>query len=185
MEMPRREIYLSFQLDTNRINSRGKLANMNRLQKWHEADICDIILSDTMIAEATADNDPLRTQKAYEYVYSITTEDMNDGDPRWKAIENLLFPKGASTPNEQNDVMIVFTADKFGRILVTNDGGSKRQPGGILGNRGKLRQLGIRVMSDDEAVDLVVEALKQRDESAYFIASHTGQPLPDWVGKDF
>ena len=37
-----------------------------------------------------------------------------------------------------NDIEIVFNAAKYEGILVTADGGSRRQLGGILGNRAAL-----------------------------------------------
>ena len=46
-----------------------------------------------------------------------------------------MFPNGAKDDNELNDVRIVCEAKKYEAILVTGDGGSKAQPGGILGNR--------------------------------------------------
>jgi hypothetical protein len=65
--------------------------------------------------------------------------------------------------NEANDVEIAFNANKYGAILVTADGGSRRQPGGILGNRVALARLGVQVMSDGEAVALVREKIQERD----------------------
>ncbi len=79
---------------------------------------------------------------------------------------------------------MVFNAYKYERILITDDGGSRRQSGGILGNRERLRSLGIQVMRDNEAVELVKHRIIERDEFARRIASKTGEPLPDWVGKD-
>jgi hypothetical protein len=67
---------------------------------------------------------------------------------------------------------------------VTNDGGSRRQFGGILGNRDKLQELGVQVLTDDEAVELVEELIRERDDRERTNSSITGQPLPEWVGKD-
>ena len=100
-------------------------------------------------------------------------------------IERILFPSGIQDNSQQNDVEIVFTAGKWvGWILVTNDGGSKSQPGGILGNKDALAAIRIRVMRDDEAVELVKQKIKERDERARKIAEKEGKPLPEWVGKD-
>ena len=67
----------------------------------------------------------------------------------------------------------------------TNDGGSRRQPGGILGNREKLlSQLGIQVLTDEEAVRLIRELIEERDSRERERSSITGQPLPQWVGRD-
>lgn len=39
-------------------------------------------------------------------------------------------------------------------------------------------------MRDNEAVQLVTEKIKERDEKAYKISRMTGEKLPEWVGKD-
>ena len=184
MKMIHRELNLNFQLDTNRINSRGKLENMNRLEYWDKRNIISILYSDTMIDEAIADNDVLRTEKAWSDVFTKTSDDAHLHHVMLRQIESIVFPNGAKTQNERNDVQIVFTAWKYGRTLITNDGGSKRQPGGILGNQETLRKLGIKVTSDDEAVKLVIEKLRERDEIARRIAEILGEPLPDWLGQD-
>ncbi|MCG2759119.1 MAG: hypothetical protein L6263_11905 [Desulfobacteraceae bacterium] len=62
--------------------------------------------------------------------------------------------------------------------------GSKRQPGGILGNRDKLTALGVQVMRDHEAVEIVKQKIVKRDQLAKKIASYKNDPLPEWVGKD-
>ena len=74
--------------------------------------------------------------------------------------------------------------DPLPLMLITDDGGSKQQPGGILGNRERLSSLGIQVMRDYEAVEFVKHKIIERDESARRIASRTGEPLPTWIGKD-
>ena len=68
--------------------------------------------------------------------------------------------------------------------LVTDDGGSKRQPGGILGNRDALGQLGVKVMRDEEAVQYVIRQLLHRDRNAIDCWRVMGKPLPDWVNQD-
>ena len=99
-------------------------------------------------------------------------------------INKILFPNGATTPNQWNDVEIVFNAWKYQSILLTNDGGSKRQPGGILGNRDRLAVLGIRVMRPLEAVSEVKQAIQKRDHRVMLETMRTGEQLPDWVGRD-
>ena len=101
-----------------------------------------------------------------------------------KAIERAVFPGGAASQSQRNDVDIVFNALKYGATLITNDGGSKRQPGGILGNRDRLADLGVRVMTPPEAVRLVRQRIAERDERARRSAERDGKRLPEWVGKD-
>jgi hypothetical protein len=81
-------------------------------------------------------------------------------------------------------VEIVFNARKYGCILVTNDGGSRSQPGGILGNRERLRSLGVQVLTDEEAVAFVRQLIQERDDRERERARFTGEPAPEWVGRD-
>ena len=106
------------------------------------------------------------------------------GQERLQQIERILFPQGAHNDNQRRDVEIVFNAGKYGAILVTNDGDSRSQPGGILGNRAALAAIGIRVVTDDEAVQMVREAIRNRDDMARKQAEYNGTPLPAWVGQD-
>lgn len=71
------------------------------------------------------------------------------------------------------------------RMLVTKDGASKSQPGGILGNRDKLQNIaGIKILSPKEAVDFVASKINERDDFNRRIAQETGKNLPNWTGKD-
>ena len=79
---------------------------------------------------------------------------------------------------------IVFNASKYERILVTNDGGSARQSGGILGNRDGLKQLGIEVKTDEEAVALVKQHVRDRDRLLVEKCKRQGESLPAWIGLD-
>jgi hypothetical protein len=185
MEMPDRELILCFHIDTNRLNSRGKLPNITELEGWHDRGLITVILSEPVLRESTAGNDALRSEKAASYVYSSTLADTDDERHRLKLIESVLFPDGAKTQNQLNDVEIVFNAFKYGRILVTNDGGSKRQPGGMLGNAALLWELlRVRIVTDAEAVAMTREKIRERDQRARYSSRITGEPLPEWVGKD-
>ncbi len=63
-EIPSRDIYLYFQIDTNRINSRRSLENMNRLEKWRRDGVIGMFMSDVANAEARDGCDILRSRKA-------------------------------------------------------------------------------------------------------------------------
>lgn len=81
--------------------------------------------------------------------------------------------------------MIVAHALKYRCTLITADGGSKRQLGGILGHREELRQcVGVLVLTDEEAVSLIERKLRSRDQAARRLAGVTGERVPDWVGCD-
>lgn len=183
--MPNRNIHVMFQIDTNRINSKQKLDNMNLLEKWREDGVITIDMPEPATKESFAGNNKQRIKKATQYIHSFTYADTSE--ERWvlKKIEDIIFPDGAKEQNQENDVEIVFNAHKYGRILVTNDGGSKKQPGGILGNAQELKkQLDIIVINDEVAVQLVREKIQKRDNFARAIASRENIDVPDWVGKD-
>jgi hypothetical protein len=182
--MPERSLGLEFYIDTNRINARQGLPNMNQLEKWHENRVISIQMAEEAHDEAIRGHSPERTRKARRYIYSTVTRSMQAQYRHiLKDIESILFPGGAQTASQVNDVRIVFNAAYYMAILVTNDGDSSTQPHGILGNRDKLREH-VKVMRDSEAVEFVRGQIRQRDERARKVASMTGQPLPEWVGKD-
>jgi hypothetical protein len=184
MEMPHRYVYLMFQIDTNRLNSRQSLPYMNKLERWQENGVIDIEISEVAQKEARCGGNSLRSKKAIGYIFSETQATSDVDIPMRNQLKAILCPNGPKNQNEHNDVEIVFNAWKYGRILVTNDGASKNQPNGILGNREKLQSLGIRVMRDFEAVHLVEQKIEERDNLARLLAKETRQPLPTWIGKD-
>jgi hypothetical protein len=64
-------------------------------------------------------------------------------ESRFKAIEGVLFPVGAKNENQKNDVRIVADAIHYAAIPVTQVGGSKSQPGVILGNWEQAARIGV------------------------------------------
>jgi len=184
IKMMRREPYMPvIHIDTNLINSRGKLDAMNRLERWADDGLIVINISDTGMSEALAGNDVQRTRKALAQIYTINNISPDTSDPIYKKIESALFPGGATTQNQRNDVAIVCEAAKWGAILVTGDGASKSQPGGILGNRDKIKDY-VKIMTADETVAFVRNKLDERDEFNRRVVSECGGELPEWTGKD-
>jgi hypothetical protein len=179
-----RFVYVSLHVDANRVNARTTLPNMNRLEKWRDDEVILMQMSRTAQEEAAAGGSAARSQKARSYIFTLTGNLIDEERRQVDAIERVLFPIGAVTPNERNDVDVVFNATKYGAILVTADGASKRQPGGILGNRAGLAALGVQVMTDDEAVAHVRRKIHERDELAVWRARRDGKPVPAWVGAD-
>ena len=155
MNMPERYVYLDFHIDTNRINAKSRLDFMNILEHWYENDVIFLEMAEVAQNEATKSQNSIRTEKAYSYISTETLASTPDEARMLRKIKVILFPRGVKNINERNDVEILFNAWKYGAILITDDGGSKRQPGGILGNRDKLTALGIQVMRDHEAVEIV------------------------------
>jgi hypothetical protein len=182
-QMARRQLYIPIlHIDTNLINARQKLAPVNQLEKWAENDVILINMSGVAHQEASADGNDDRTRKANQQIFTIQTEGEAD-DPRYAEVEAVLFAEGANDENQRNDVRIICEAAKYQAILVTNDGASKTQPGGILGNREKIRYL-VQVMSPDEAVAFVREKIQERDEFNARCVAEFGGELPDWSGQD-
>ncbi len=186
MTMPRRRLYReAFHIDTNRINAKQGLPNMNMLEEWHNNDVILMEMSEPSMKEAFAGNNGQRVGKASKYGYSITYADTEQERDQISAIASILFPEGVDNSNKANDVEIVFNAAKYGRILITNDGGSKSQPGGILGNAAELKnKIGVTVVNDEQAVEIVKKGIAERDKRARYIAKNRKVKLPDWVGKD-
>lgn len=182
--MPERYVYLDFHIDTNRINSKAQLKHMNILEQWHELDVVFIEMSHIAQKEATQGSNSSRTEKAYTYIATETLASTRSEQETLMQIQHILFPQRVKSQKEWNDVEIVFNAHKYRSILVTADGSSKRQPNGILGNAEGLRRLGIQVLRDHEAVQLVKQKIQNRDQRARRVSQITGQELPSWVGRD-
>lgn len=182
--IPDRSVYRSFHIDTNRINARGNLEHMNQLEEWCENGVISIEMSEVAQSEAIGGESPARAAKARGYIYTRTLATTQPEQEKLRRIEAILFPDGATSEAEQNDVKIVFNAIKYDEILVTNDGGSRRQRGGILGNREALAELGAQIRTDEEAVSLVRELIAQRDGRVRRSYEKAGCPIPGWVGHD-
>jgi hypothetical protein len=185
MNMPSRYIYKMFQIDTNRINAKQGLENMNTLERWHKNGVIKLEMSEPSLSEACAGNNRERRRKAHCYIFSMSFAEIPEEKARLQKIEQILFPKGVKDQSQKNDVEIVFNAAKYGQILITNDGGSKTQPGGLLGNAQKLKEeIGVTVVTDEQAIGMVRKDIEIRDQMARDEAKESGLKLPDWVGKD-
>lgn len=183
IEMQRRALYIPIlHIDANLINARQKLPAVNQLEKWADDGVICINMSSTAHTEARAGSNPGRIRKADEQIYTLTPPAEAD-DPQYQQIEAAIFPDGPKGENQQNDIRIVYEAAKYAAILVTSDGGSKTQPGGILGNREKLRDI-VRIMSPEEAVAFVNSKISERDNYNRRIAAEYKQKLPSWTGQD-
>lgn len=173
-----------FHIDTNLINSRGKLETMNQIEKWANDGVISVNMSGVSFKEAQAGGNLARTKKAQSYIFTNTDTSINRNDNLYRKIETALFPTGAQTNNQINDIKIVFEAAKYGgAILITRDGGSRKQPGGILGNRDKLHDI-VSVMSDKDVILFIREKINERDNFNRRVAREYGGQLPNWTGND-
>lgn len=179
-----RFVHVSFHIDANRVNARTALPHMNQLERWFDDGVILMQMSHVAAEEAAAGANTVRAQKARSHIQTLTMSLNQDERVLLQRIERILFPDGVTSLNEANDVEIVFNASKYGAILITADGGSRRQPGGMLGNRQALARLGITVMTDAEAVALVQGKITSRDERLLIRARRDGSEAPAWIGKD-
>jgi hypothetical protein len=165
------------------INARGKLNSMNQIEKWAEDGVILVNMSGVCLKEAQAGNNPERTKKALSQIFTFTDMNISPSDNLYCKIESVLFLGGAQTENQKHDTKIVFEAAKYQAILIRRDGGSRRQPGAIIGNRDKLRDF-VKIMTDTEAVPFIRDKINERDNFNKTVAREYGGQLPDWTGKD-
>jgi len=185
MGMPPRFVGRGYMIDSNRANARGGLETMNQLQRWAADEVIELMMSEPARGEIARGGSDAPARRVDGQIFTMSLYTSADESRAKGLVERILFPDGAKNENERNDVEIVFHSWKYKRTLITNDGSSGRQSGGILGNRERLREaLGIRILTDEEAVAEVRERIKARDELARWWHQQEGQPLPPWVGED-
>ena len=84
--MERRRLYLPvFHIDTNLINSRQKLDDVNLLVHWYRNEIILINMSSTARNESLTGFDNVRTKKANEQIFTMT-EPLDSADPLFSRI---------------------------------------------------------------------------------------------------
>jgi hypothetical protein len=185
MELPPRQISETYLIDANCINARQADPQMNQIEHWREAGVINVEMAQVAYDEALSGGGRNRGAKTRGYVYSITLAHTQQERDTLRQIAAILFPPGCKNANERNDVELVFNAIKYHAILVTRDGASKRQPGGILGNCDRLlKDFRLRVMTPENAVTRIRAQITRRDELVRRIASKTGELTPEWVGTD-
>ncbi|MBI2796796.1 MAG: hypothetical protein HYX65_08845 [Gemmatimonadetes bacterium] len=170
-------------IDTNAINARQASNALNQIEAWRATGAVLHMMSVPAYREASAGGDEVRAAKADRQLQGIAHYG-GDEEPMWKAIERTIFPSGAGTQSQRNDVEIVFQARAWGYVLVTMDGASRRQPGGILGARERLAELGVTVMRPEEFVATTRERISAHHQRVRRNCALAGTPLPDWIDKD-
>ena len=176
-----------FHLDANLINARQNLDPVNRMERWRDEGVILLAMAGIAHEEAQAranGNVEARKRKAASHLYTIRCDDDARADDMYARVEAILWGKSADD-NQANDVEVVCEAILWHAILVTSDGGSKRQPAGILGNRDRLRELfNILIFRPQEAVEFIHRKIAERDAFNAKIADLTGSALPEWAGRD-
>lgn len=189
VNMQRRMLYTPvFHLDANLINARQKLGAVNQLEKWRDDDVIGLVMAGAAHAEAQAGaggSAKARTRKAASHIFTINDAGEAKGDDSYTKVKKILWGDGTVNDNQANDVEVVCEAIKWHAIFVTNDGGSKSQPSGILGNREELlRQFCVRIYRPEEAVEYIRSKITERDEFNAQVAALSGKPAPEWTGHD-
>lgn len=188
VDMQRRLLYTPvFHLDANLINAKQKLEAVNQLEKWRDDDVICLAMAGIAHTEAQAGagaNAEARKSKAASHIFTVNDAGEAEEDDAYAQVEKVLWGEAADD-NQANDVEVVCEAIKWHAILVTNDGDSKSQPRGILGNREKLyRQFGVLIHRPEEAVEFIRGKITERDQFNAQVAALTGQPVPAWMGQD-
>jgi hypothetical protein len=111
-------------------------------------------------------------------------DEKEEAEERTK-IARIVFPNGLRSDSEGVDVDTIRIAQLWTAIVITNDGDSKSQPGGILGAKSRLhREIGVEVMRDFEAEKLVVRLIRERDHMEILLAAKEGRDVAPWVRSD-
>jgi predicted nucleic acid-binding protein len=177
--VPRKLGCPQFFLDANRVNARCKLSAMNQLEKWHADGVISLRFPHHAQSEAESGRDARRTQKARSLLIPFPSITLDEERKRLSEIERTIFGNARLSKQDENDALIVFTAQKYAAILVTADGKLLRAAKQLHHGR-----IGVQVMTDEDAVKLVRRFISRRDQMARADAARESISAPDWVGKD-
>jgi hypothetical protein len=178
MMIPRKLGCPQFFLDANRVNARGKLSAMNQLEKWHMGGVISLRFPKHAQSEAESGHDTRRTQKARNLLIPFPSITLDEERKRLSGIKKAIFGNAPLSKQDENDALIVFTAQKYAAILVTADGKLLRAAEQLH------HAFGAQIMSDESAVKLVRRFISGRDQMARSDAARESVLVPDWVGKD-
>ncbi len=185
--LPRLLVGPIFHLDANLINARQDLDAVNRLERWRDEGVILLAMAGVAHQEAqsgSGGNVEARKRKAASHIYTINDDGDAHADDTHLRVEAILWGRAANG-NQANDVEIIREAVLYQAILVTKDGGSKRQARGILGNRDKLlEQFNIQILQPEEAVEFIRARIAERDSFNAQVAALTGAALPKWFRRD-
>jgi hypothetical protein len=82
----RRQLYIPpFQIDTNLLNAKQKLPEVNQLEKWANDEVILINMSSTARDESLAGDNQLRVKKANTHIFTVS-EPIDEDDPLYRRI---------------------------------------------------------------------------------------------------
>ena len=144
-----------FVLDANACNSLQRIGQLNELERMRETRLIDLLYTETTWDEAQLGS-LKRHSKVSKYLFvGLANDECNCQlqQPWREAIARVVFPGGLRSDNQRRDVEALLTVKMSKGCFVTSDGASKSQPGGILGHKAELAQLGIQVLNFTEALE--------------------------------
>lgn len=143
-----------FLLDANACNSLQRIGQLNELEGMAQAGLIHLLYTETTWGEAQLGS-PGRCRKVSDYFFvglSNDNENVQLQQPWREEIAQIVFPAGVRNDNQRRDVEALLTVKMSGGCFVTSDGASASQPGGILGHKTELAQLGIEVLNFTDAL---------------------------------
>lgn len=168
--LPIRHLGSYYFLDANCINARQVDQNINQLEHWHQEGVISILIPQIAATEAVRGSDE-RLKKSWDYPMLFESRPGQTNPYIVSLIEHIVFSQGTTNKNQRNDVAILAVAELYGYPLITNDGASNTQPGGMLGNAKALANIGISVLTPRSAVTDIAERLKRREIDVRQLAS--------------
>ena len=131
-----------FQLDSNRVNAKGSLPNITKLEEWYRRGAIALEWSAPVYDELAQDAPNGRHWRKISGSLVANPKITTPSERRQLVeIEDLVFPGGPRDDRERTDALALFTAKKYSAIFVTNDGaGGKLR--GILTKRKELASIG-------------------------------------------
>lgn len=148
-----------FLLDANACNARGLISELNELERLAIQGVIELLYTETTWDEAKYGS-LTREGKVVDFFFvGLANEDNFGLQQPWRdAISKIVFPNGIRDERDSRDVEALVTTKIAGGIFVTNDGASNSQPGGILGHKAELSEIGIVVFSFSQALDCALKA---------------------------
>lgn len=154
-----------FLLDANACNALQRIEELNKLEHLAHAGKIDLMYTETTWDEAQFGSQ-IRRDKVREFFFVGLAKDQENSllqQPWRKEIGRLVFPHGIKNDGQRRDIEALLTVKMSCGYFVSSDGGSKRQPGGILGYRSQLAILGIEVLNFTEALKYALQVVSSND----------------------
>src|SRR5438552_1906358 len=109
-----------FQLDANRVNARGSLPNITKLEEWYLRGVVALEWSAPVYDELARDAPKgRRWRKINGRLVANPAITTPSEKRRLVEIEDIVFPGGPRDERERTDALALFTAKKYSAIFVT------------------------------------------------------------------